>query len=232
MYIDKAGLIEAPAAIKAHFGRVLLAFLPFNGILSSLINMKIIGIILFVTLIVGVSCRNPVIEDIQPTTEELNIISETNRVRTNPRGYALELSRELGANRATWHQSTIDQYEVAIARLNTTEARHPLSFDHGLFLAARDHAEDMIENDFFSHTGSDGSSVSDRIQRQGSYSGLRGENIAAYSRWDTGASMVLAWVLSPGHLSNILSRNYTLIGPAHVFGDRWIGVQKFAERKN
>ena len=198
-------------------------------------NMIITGFVLIIAIIVSMGCVNIFNSDIKPNAEEYSIISETNRVRTNPKGYALELHSELDANRSAWDQSRIGRYEAAIATLNSAAVQSPLSYDYGLFLAARDHAEDMIENNLFSHVGSDGSSPNDRMDRYGTYSGARGENVAAGTNNDTGASMVLAWVLSPGHLSNMLRENYTLIGTAHLSGHpgyNWISVQKFAGGKN
>ncbi|MCL2066301.1 MAG: hypothetical protein FWG99_02400 [Treponema sp.] len=83
--------------------------------------------------------------------------------------------------------------------------------------------------------GSDGSTSASRIRRHGSYSGTLGENIAAGTNRNTGVSMVFAWVLSPGHLGNMLRENYTLIGTAHLSGHPvydWIAVENFAARKN
>jgi uncharacterized protein YkwD len=43
----------------------------------------------------------------------------------------------------------------------------PVSWSGNLARAARLHSEDMVFNNFFSHTGSDGSSAGQRISRQG-----------------------------------------------------------------
>ena len=87
-----------------------------------------------------------------------------------------------------------------------------------LGIAARLHSADMACNDFFSHTGSDGSSPADRIMRQG-YSGYYfGENIAA--GYSTPESVVNAWMNSAGHRANILNTNYTEIGIGYAY---WAG---------
>lgn len=73
--------------------------------------------------------------------------------------------------------------------------------------AAQLHTDDMIENNFFSHTGSDGLSVANRVINQGYYYYYVGENIAAGQM--TVESVMEAWLNSPGHCSNIMRSNYT-----------------------
>ena len=75
-----------------------------------------------------------------------------------------------------------------------------VSYDARLGAAARRHANDMAANNFFSHTGSDGSSGGDRITDAGYNWRTWGENIA---RGQPSESAVLdAWVNSPGHQRN------------------------------
>ncbi|MFZ5884806.1 MAG: CAP domain-containing protein, partial [Chloroflexota bacterium] len=84
-----------------------------------------------------------------------------------------------------------------------------------LATAARLHSADMACNNFFSHTGSDGASLSERVERQG-YSWLYlGENIAA--GYPTPESVVDAWMNSSGHRANILNANYTEIGIGYAY---------------
>ena len=195
-----------------------------------MIYKKITIVIIIFTLFLSMGCENFLNNDNEP-----DILSETNRVRTNPRRYAAELIVELNANRANWSLARIAEYEAAITTLSSSSARNPLSLDNGLSRAARDHAQDLIRNNRFSHVGSYGSSPNARMLRYGSYAGAMGENIAAGTSRNTGASMVLGWVLSPGHLANMLNVNYTLIGTAHLSGHpsyNWIAVQKFAGRRN
>lgn len=94
----------------------------------------------------------------------------------------------------------------------------PFTTDNKLSSAARVHATDMACNDFFSHTGSDGSSVGDRVSAQG-YSWSRvGENIYAGSgSYGSPRSAVEAWMDSPGHRANILDPGFTQIGVGYVY---------------
>ncbi len=78
-----------------------------------------------------------------------------------------------------------------------------------LRLAAYLHSKDMSDNDYFSHTGLDGSSPWERIARQG-YSGGAAENIAWGYR--TPEAVVEGWMNSSGHRGNILNCSLTEIG--------------------
>lgn len=92
----------------------------------------------------------------------------------------------------------------------------PLASDPALMTAAQGHSQDMADHDFVSHTGSDGSTHYQRIARAG-YSPLyaSAENIAA--GYASPASVVAAWMASPGHRANILSPLYTHIGVGYVY---------------
>ena len=91
---------------------------------------------------------------------------------------------------------------------------HPL-----LHEASQVHADDMAENDFFSHEGSDGSSFSQRIYATG-YSGSPvGENIAA---GDTDPEIVVQrWLDSDGHCRNLMSSSANQVGIGFSLGGQW-----------
>lgn len=93
--------------------------------------------------------------------------------------------------------------------------RSPLTLNQDLTEAAQDHVEDMAQDDFFSHTGKDGSSVLDRVQDAGYAPRAVGENIAAGQT--TPEQVVQGWINSPGHRSNMLSPNFTEIGIGYEF---------------
>ena len=85
-----------------------------------------------------------------------------------------------------------------------------LTLNNQLIQAAQGHSDSMAVDDFFSHTGADGSSVGDRVRDTGYKFATAGENIAAGQR--TAADVVEGWMNSPGHRANILNANYTEIG--------------------
>jgi uncharacterized protein YkwD len=87
--------------------------------------------------------------------------------------------------------------------LNSVRAANgagPVTYDARLGRAAEGHAEDMLQNNFFSHTGSDGSSAGDRIRAEGYNWRTWGENIARGQRDEE--AVLRAWVNSPGHQRN------------------------------
>jgi uncharacterized protein YkwD len=86
----------------------------------------------------------------------------------------------------------------------------PLTLSSQLGQAAQGHADDMANNNYFSHTGLNGSSVSDRVRATGySYRSV-GENIAAGQR--SPSDVIQGWMNSTGHRANILNSGYTQIG--------------------
>lgn len=90
----------------------------------------------------------------------------------------------------------------------------PLVLNANLNTAAYDHSDDMAHNNYFSHTGLDGSNFSQRVGDAGYSGSPRGENIAA------GNSSVSAtfnqWVNSSGHLNNMLNANANEMGVGHA----------------
>ncbi len=91
----------------------------------------------------------------------------------------------------------------------------PLTLDEKLTQAAQKHSEDMALNDFFSHTGSDGSSPWDRIRATGYDFLTAGENLAA--GYPDAKSVVDAWMNSEGHRTNILNCDFEEIGVGYYY---------------
>lgn len=97
----------------------------------------------------------------------------------------------------------------------------PLVMIQSLSEAAKAHANDMINNSFFSHTGFNGSNPGDRISLQGYSFSAWAENIA-YG-YLTAQSVFDAWMDSPGHRANILRSTVTEIGQVRV-QNHWVQV--------
>jgi uncharacterized protein YkwD len=98
----------------------------------------------------------------------------------------------------------------------TFPATTPLAWNTALTQAALVHSDDMVAGNFFSHTGSDGSSAGARAAAAGYSAATWGENIAAGQ--PTVAAVMQAWMASPGHCANILRASYRDIGLACVAG--------------
>ncbi len=95
------------------------------------------------------------------------------------------------------------------------EGLQPLTLNLNLSESALAHSTDMAHNDFFSHTGSTGTRVSDRTTLAGYESYFVGENIAA--GYITAEEVVRGWINSPGHRENILNPNYQEIGIGYYY---------------
>lgn len=87
-----------------------------------------------------------------------------------------------------------------------------LQWDDALARAALAHSNDMQMNDYFSHTGLNGSTFSERVT-DAEFSGSPvGENIAwGYS---SEAAVIAGWMESEGHCVNIMNADATHIGVA------------------
>jgi uncharacterized protein YkwD len=89
----------------------------------------------------------------------------------------------------------------------------PLTSNPKLQAAAQAHAEDMAATGKMSHTGSNGSSIKDRVEATGYSYQTIGENVAEGQR--TPQEAIEAWMKSPGHRKNVLG-NYSEIGVAYA----------------
>lgn len=89
-----------------------------------------------------------------------------------------------------------------------------LTWNDLLETAAYAHSKDMVQKNFFSHTGSDGSSSSERIGRAGYNWNYYGENIAA--GYLSEKDVVDGWLSSPGHCRNIMYQNFKEMGVGRV----------------
>ena len=72
------------------------------------------------------------------------------------------------------------------------------------------HSKDMNDKNYFSHTGKDGSSAGERLERQGYDWRTYGENIA--EGYTTEKSVIEGWIDSEGHCRNIMNPNFQEMG--------------------
>ncbi|HEY9641862.1 MAG TPA: CAP domain-containing protein [Coleofasciculaceae cyanobacterium] len=132
--------------------------------------------------------------------------------------YKLQLATKSAQNRTADEQLTAaSTHNTFIQRVvdltNTYRVQfglQPLKLNTKLSAAAFVHSRDMALNDFFDHTGSDGSRAAERISAQGYKYLNAGENIAA--GYATPEAVVEGWMNSPGHRANILYPNVKEIG--------------------
>src|SRR5690554_1088653 len=97
----------------------------------------------------------------------------------------------------------------------------PVVWNELLEAAAQRHSDDMNENDFISHTGSDGSTMGDRVSDTGYNWSVVGENISFGAKTEEEA--IERWMNSDGHCGNIMNPYHKNMGVARS-GDYWTQV--------
>ena len=100
----------------------------------------------------------------------------------------------------------------------------PLKLNAKLSAAAQAYASDLVDGQYFSHTGRDGSTIRTRLGAAGYLPRNGGWAIGENLAWGTGAlatpaSIMRAWMNSPGHRENILNPEYREIGIGVVTGN-------------
>lgn len=139
-------------------------------------------------------------------------------------GCAASPARSAGGAPTAWAQTMLMHVNAQRAAAQIP----PVGWCGSLARAAQAHSADQAAHDAMSHTGSDGSTLSDRADRAG-YSQWTavGENVAyGYSN----VSWVIAgWMGSSGHRANILSPTFTHLGAglAYSSGGRPYWTQDF-----
>ena len=108
----------------------------------------------------------------------------------------------------------------------------PMVWNDNLEKAAKGHAWDMSNNNYFSHTSKDGRSMEDRIVFAGYiFNGFKsfaiGENIA-FGQMSINEVMN-GWLKSPGHCKNLLNPQFKEVGVAQ---DHTYWVQDFGGRES
>ena len=129
---------------------------------------------------------------------------------------------------------------LALNQINASRAQYgfaPLVLDSAITSVANAHAWDMMNYNYFSHTGRDGSSVRTRLSRAGIPYSHAGENICEYT--GIGMNATLNWCHStfmsepyPGynnHIGNILDPDFRRVGVGiAVSGGKVVVVWDFA----
>jgi uncharacterized protein YkwD len=181
---------------------------------------------------------------------EAGVVAELNLARTDPKAYA----RYLRDYRALIHNGVFEQpgeigvqlqegtraVDEAIAFLEKRPPLGALAPSRGISRAARAQALDQGKSGATGHSGSDGSSPFDRMNRYGKWATTAGEN-AAYGASDARGIVIQLivddGVSSRGHRANIFNAAFKVVGigvgPHPKYGT--VCVQDFAggyEEKN
>ena len=143
------------------------------------------------------------------TQAPTNTVAPTQTIAPTPTETPLSVSCTYSLN--TSHENQVVQLINDERQSRGLYAYHEQS---QLRAAARVQAADMACNHFTGHTGSDGSSVRDRVVRQGYSWSWIGENYMV----STDPVRAFNWWMNSGpHTANILSPNYTEFGVGYVY---------------
>ncbi len=159
-----------------------------------------------------------------PSAQAQYMMELINTLRTDPSRAADILTQNLsGSTKATlaYYHVDLNQAKQDIA---SRAPRQPLAWNDSLASAAQTQSQDMASNGFQSHTGSDGSTPDQRIQRAGYGAAKKiGENAFAYAQSIDQAiqSFALDWgVPDKGHLNNLTEPG---AAPSDTFKEVGIG---------
>jgi len=120
------------------------------------------------------------------------------------------------------HADEATDLTTALNTERTAKGRTPLTVSDTLNTVAQKHADDMVANGYFSHTGQDGSTLGERMKRQGYVFCYAAENIASGQK--IAAETMMAWRNSAGHNKNNLSRKVTEVGAGFAGKSMWVLV--------
>jgi uncharacterized protein YkwD len=100
----------------------------------------------------------------------------------------------------------------------------PLQQNDRLAAAARQHSQDMVQQQYFDHVAKDGTDPVDRIRAAGYLPNAGAWTVGENLAWGTGAlatpkEIVSAWMHSQGHRENILRPQFKEIGFGVVTGN-------------
>ncbi|MFK7744565.1 MAG: CAP domain-containing protein [Roseobacter sp.] len=110
----------------------------------------------------------------------------------------------------------------ALNDFRASQGRSTVTYSETLHAAALTHARDMVSGRFFSHTGSDGSDIAQRVSRTG-YGWCRVAENIAQGQADL-AEVMTDWANSPGHRANMLLEDVTEFALVRELGNTWVMV--------
>ncbi len=116
---------------------------------------------------------------------------------------------------ATTAPTRAEQVVNLINQQRSSHGCQPLHLSPQISAAAQAHSQDMALNDFVGHTGSDGSSIGERLTRAGYGWRMAAENIAAGQ--PTPEAVVTSWMSSSAHRANILNCALHDIGVGYYY---------------
>lgn len=175
--------------------------------------MRIAALLCFILLALAQAA-----EPEKATAFERAVVQEMSDARVRPRAYAKHLRELRDCFEGTlWNRpgrtplrtdEGVAALDEAIAFLEQQKPIGPLRFNEGLARAARLHARDIGPRGGLEHVGSDGSRLSERLNRLGTWQGLIAENIGtleADARQLVIQLLIDDGVASRGHRHNLFN---------------------------
>lgn len=114
-----------------------------------------------------------------------------------------------------------EELGVLLNKVRVEKARAPLKKSEALTAAAQKHADDMRVQNYFSHTGKNGSSHQARIKKENYIACYTAENIAKGQK--TASAVMQSWMKSKGHRTNNLNPRAKEYGVGRA-GNIWVLV--------
>jgi uncharacterized protein YkwD len=160
-----------------------------------------------------------------PTNQEQYMLQLINLARTSPQAAVSYIKSNITSD----IQATLNYYNVdlnsTLNAIGSAPVKPPVAWDPQLAQSAMSHSQDMANNGFQSHNGSDGSNPTQRMQAAG-YSNptSTGENVYAYASSVDQAmeAFLLDWGVSDsGHRTNIQQPN---VSSQDAYRDVGIGL--------
>lgn len=143
------------------------------------------------------------------------LLDELNILRSNPPAYAKYLEEFRAAHSKLQTNEGIAALDEAVNTLKATKPLNKVIWSNGLFKVADGHAIDLANTGRFSHDGSDGSKLMQRVSRVGQFSGYIGEAISAYN--ESARFIIFQWLIDDGnarrgHRKILLEPTVTVVG--------------------
>jgi uncharacterized protein YkwD len=161
------------------------------------------------------------------STLEQATVDEINLARAHPSAYIeyLEEFKKYYRGREIHYsdgfvlvsEEGVAPLDEAIAFMRSLKPAPPLKLSPGMVSAAKDHLNDLVKTGRSGHKGSDGSTVSDRLNRYGTWAESLGEDIVYQSRSareDVVALIIDDGTSTRGHRKNIFKSDFQVVGIA------------------
>ncbi|MDR3594436.1 CAP domain-containing protein [Clostridium sp.] len=152
----------------------------------------------------------------------------TNNTSTNVTSVDVQGIPKLPTNYSISIVNSAEDKILQLMNEKRTEAGlKPLTIDNTLVQVARYKSDDMIQNNFFSHTNPDGTKWTNWLHTIGYDYTSAGENIACNNT--DPVELFNQWWNSPGHRANMMNEKYTKVGIGVINGNgKYMGTQEFS----